>query len=241
MLRREDSKKVDYIQEQLAEIYISPTKKKELPDRNKKENLKSGWVSLTLALGIMLLALLIFLLSVYRIDVNVMVIREPRPVRPDAAAGSGAEVEPFNMAGFPDTTISFNGSAGTESELTEQYLHLVNARGPGWANAQIDFAKPLNAADNTLSLSAKGARGGEILLIILTDTDGKTYQAINIAPDGLNNGWRNYKIRLDKAARSINTGSISRIKLEFGSMTANNPIGAAIYIKGLSLNRERRI
>lgn len=241
ILKQEGDKKVDPTQEQLAEIYISPVKKKELVSRKEEKTekkLSKGWLSLVLVLGIISVASLGLLFSGNKININIAVVKEERA---EVLSSVAQELNPvaqelnFVTPDFPSHTIEFGGSADMESKLTDQYLCLVNSRGMGWADAKIKFSQPANMTNNIFCFSAKGKRGREALSVILKDTNNKTYQSINVAPNGLSKEWKRLNVRLNEAGRWIDLTAVSQVMLEFGSVTTNNPVGTAIYIKDLGL------
>ena len=248
---KQESKKSDPIQEQLAEIYISPTKKKSLSERTKAKSEKTinrGWLGLVLALGVLWVATLLFLFSNNRLNISVTVIQEKAEIEEEKAketvfldtAPSPKEKQEGQLVleGLPPNTIEFGGSASERSRLTDYYLYLVNGRGRAWANAKISFNQPVNAVDNALRFSAKGGKGGELLLVVLKDAGNRTYQSINIAPGGMEKEWQSFAINLNEARSWIDITSISQIRFEFGSLTTDNPATATIYIKELILTKK---
>jgi len=249
MLKQESQKKTNSIQEQLAEIYISPTKTKKIPSNNRKlkfpDSLNKKWLSVIIILAIISVASFALLFSTNKIDINITVVKEVKEpaVKTSEIAAAKALPEPAKSVQLkPDIlplhTLEFFGSATMESIQTEDYLYLVNSRGYGWANASIDFTKPVNLSGNALSFSAKGKMGGELLAVTLRDAENRTYQSINAVPGGLGKNWQNITVSTKEAGNWIDLNSISEIKLEFGRLTVHNPIGAIIYIKNIGLKRE---
>jgi len=232
LLKKESSRRVSSVQEKLAEIYFPPHKDKEFTEPKKasqqtqsKTKSQINWRQAALILLglIATLLLAVFLISTDKVNINITIIKE--------------EKLPEIIYVSPNT-IEFAGSAKSESEITDQYLRLVNSRGSGWANMKINFDEPLNLTKHKLFFMAKGQRGGEKFLIALKDSTNKTYQSINIMPQGLSNVWQKVTINLKETASAIDLNKVSEITLEIGSLTANNSVAATIYIKDLALTKK---
>jgi len=246
LLKQEGDQEKDHVQEQLAEIYISPTKKKPLPENDpmkKASFLSGGWIWLAAVLFLISISSIILLFSNNKISVSVNVTRQvkslpPKTETPQLAARVAAPKIP-DMTNLPAHSIEFGGSAVFESKITDEYLYLANSRAKPWANARIVFRAPVNLTKYGLSFSVKGGKGRESLLITLKDTSNMTYQGINAVPGGLSRDWRKINIYPKKETYKVNLESIREIGLEFGSATANNPAGGVIYVKDIILIKRR--
>jgi len=260
LLKKENEKNNTYIQDQLAEIYISPAEKKTLDNRKKSKPEKKASGRLlgpVLILGLICIASFILLFSNNKLNIAITIVKDESPGKPSTsiisprkevthAVVASSKSEPtkevnLSLNGLPLNNIEFGGSAQEESKITDQYLYLANSRKLIWANVKIDFAKPINILDNSFRFTAKGESGGENLAIILTDINNKTYQSINIAPHGLNKVWQDYTIRPNQAIGRIDLTSVSQIKLEFGQLTANNSPSSIIYVTDLKLIQNKEV
>ncbi|MFH1190300.1 MAG: hypothetical protein V1682_06375 [Candidatus Omnitrophota bacterium] len=134
----------------------------------------------------------------------------------------------------------FAGDANLGSRTGDDYILLSNAKGSGWGNFTIELKEPLALNQLDLKFVARGSSGGELLGIVIADTDNKTYRMERDLATKLTGEWQLYKVNFRPVKRSVDLGNIRTIKFEFGSLTVGNSSGAAIFLKDVYVAKARR-
>lgn len=134
----------------------------------------------------------------------------------------------------------FSGDAKAGSRTADDHLLLSNARGSGWGNFTVDLKEPVNLEKLDLKFVAKGSSGGELLGIVIVDSDDKTYRMERDLSTKITDGWQLYKVNFRPIRKAVDLANIVSIKFEFGSLTVGNSSGAAIFIKDIYLSKARR-
>lgn len=137
-------------------------------------------------------------------------------------------------------TTFFAGDAKLGSRTADDHILLSNAKGSGWANFTIELKEPINLNQLDLKFVARGSSGGELLGIVIVDSDNKTYRMERELSTKLTNDWQLYKIDFRPIKKAVDLGNITTVKFEFGSLTVGNSSGAAIFIKDIYVAKARR-
>ncbi len=137
-------------------------------------------------------------------------------------------------------TTFFAGDAGLGSRTADDHILLSNAKGSGWGNFTIELKEPISLNQLDLKFVARGSSGGELLGIVIADSDNKTYRMERDLSTKLTNEWQLYKINFRPVKKALDLGNITTIKFEFGSLTVGNSSGAAIFLKDIYVAKARR-
>jgi len=229
----------DSIRQELAKTFFgTPTKKH---GRN-FGLLRLPWIIAAIALVLLLLVLL------FRSNINVKIEitgRTPLTASADGSTLHASDQEEIFLvkAGQPNgyfvRNTFFFGDALKFSRAKQDMLILVNSKGVGWSNVSLEFVEPLNMRDSDIAYTAKGQVGGERLIVVLTDADNKTYRMAQGISSVLSKKWENHMINLAPARNVLDLSKISKISLEFGSITTGNPTHATIYLEDIYLTKIR--
>jgi hypothetical protein len=228
------------IRDELARTYFSaprPNKKSE----KKKDGLKQLLPWIITAAVIVTAALIV--LSRSSIDVNVRLLGEV-PTFKMSGGTSAVEKGDFLVKGGQAQrgTVKnayFAGDGKQYSLAKEDELKLINARGAGWANFTVELKEPVDLNRLDVKYTAKGARGGESLVLVIVDTNNRIYRMEKDLSSSLSDDWQQYAVNFRPVKRSVDLSNIKTIKFEFGSLTADNYSGALIYLKDVYLAKTR--
>lgn len=230
----------DSIRQELAKTFFGAPTKKE----NKRFGLlKLPWIITSVAL----LSLFLVLLSRSNIDIKIEITgRAPAksPTGLQAAYTPVNEEEAFLVkAGQPNEYFVkkafFFGDALKFSRVKEDMLVLVNSKGMGWSNINLQFIEPMNMSGSALAYTAKGQEGGERIIVVLTDVNNKTYRMPQSLASMLSEKWEDHVINLAPARDVLDLSKISRVSLEFGSITTGNSTYTTIYLEDIYLTKAR--
>jgi hypothetical protein len=214
-----------------------------------KKNAKKGpeWISfLPWAItAFVIVAAMAVILSKSTIDIKVTLLGEiPAP----GVSRSGAALEKgvfLIKGGSPQIDIIkdvyFAGDAKAFSDSRQEEVVLCNARRAGWANYTIELKEPVDLNKLDIKYAAKGDRGGECLVLIITDNGNRTYRMEKDLSSSLTGDWVKYTVNSRAVKKALDLSNITAIKFEFGSLTAGNYSGAVIYLKDIYLAKTRRL
>ena len=137
-------------------------------------------------------------------------------------------------------TTFFDGDAKLGSRTADDHILFSNAKGSGWGNFTIELKEPIGLNQLDLKFVAKGSSGGELLGIVIVDSDNKTYRMERDLSTKLTNEWQLYKVNFRPIRKAVDLNNITTIKFEFGSLTVGNSSGAAIFLKDIYVAKARR-
>ena len=132
--------------------------------------------------------------------------------------------------------ISYFGDAGGSLKEDESFI-LVNSRGVGWANFSLELKKPIDMTRQCISYSARGDVGDERVIIVLIDSENRTYRIKRSPLKPLGREWQDYSVNPIVAKGAVDLSAISKIKFEFGGLTAGNAPRAAIFLKNICIQK----
>lgn len=214
-----------------------------------KKNAKKGpeWISFLpwiITVFVIVIAIAV-ILSKSTIDIKVRLLSEiPAP----GVSQSGATLEKgafLIRGGTPEIDIIknvyFGGDAKAFSDSRQEELVLCNARRAGWANYTIELKEPADFNKLDIKYTAKGDKGGECLVLIITDSSSRTYRMEKDLSSSLTGDWIRYTVNARAVKKALDLSNITAIKFEFGSLTAGNHSGAVIYLKDIYLAKTRRL
>ncbi len=134
----------------------------------------------------------------------------------------------------------FSGGGDKYSRADKSMLAMINSRNPGWANFDMEFKEPVNMTAVDVVYEAKGQTGSESMVLALVDKERNAYRMQKDLSSRLGREWKEYNINLGPARDKIDLSRITRLQLEFGSLTAGNDPGATIFIREVRLvNRKK--
>jgi hypothetical protein len=225
---------------ELAKTYFYQAHHKKEEKRDGKWNPALPWM---IAAALALVALALFL-SKSSIDIKVRMLGEIPSLGGIARTAAPDKGEFLIRSGSPDKgivkTAYFAGDALPASESTDEGLTFCNARGSGWANCTIELKEPVDLSKLDIKYTARGARGDEKMLLMITDGDNRSYRMEKDLSSVLTADWQQYAINFRPVGKSVDLSNIKTIKFEFGSLTAGNYPGSIIYIKDVYLAKARR-
>lgn len=233
------------IQEQLAKTYFRPIPSEDEQKNAARHNSRISFLPWMIAVLAALFSIAL-LLSKSDIDIKVRILSEVPSlgVKEDRLNDqkdkgisfvNGSEINSAVV-----TNTYFAGDAKNYSRVSDSELVLCNSRGAGWANYTIELKEPLDLTKLDLKYVAKGAKGGEMLGIVIVDADNRSYR-VEGHTGKLTKDWRDYKVNFGPVRKAVGLNNISMIKLEFGSLTAQNSAMATIFLKGLYATKTKRM
>ncbi|MFH1593518.1 MAG: hypothetical protein ABID09_02345 [Candidatus Omnitrophota bacterium] len=229
------------IQEELAKTFF-----KEPQKRVKAKHALPAKVPWTIAVAAIVLVLFIL---IFRSNINISVdITGESPFfgqrEADSASAALADDTFLIKDGKPNTyfigNISFLGDAVKFSREKSDMFVLVNSKGDGWANLNIELKEPVNLERLDIAYNAKGQIGDERLLLILIDNKNRSFRMERDLSSELTNDWQQYVINLGPANNKVDMKNISVIRVEFGGLTAGNYSSATIFLKDISVKNKTR-
>jgi len=225
----------------IAKTYLRTSEKSYL---RKKATLKIAWSVAGLALILAAVAL------VTKVDLNVRIriLGEIPSVNVDRGQISFDNTKDRGVFLIKGTSVNsdivkttfFAGDARIGSRTADDHILLSNAKGNGWGNFTIELREPIGLNQLDLKFVAKGSSGGELIGIVIVDSDNKTYRMERDISTRLTNEWQLYKIDFKPLKKAVDLNSIVTIKFEFGSLTVGNSSGAAIFLKDIYVAKARR-
>lgn len=136
---------------------------------------------------------------------------------------------------------AFSGDALPASKVYSSELILTNAGSQGAASYRIEFRKPVDLSGRSLGYFAKGATDDGRLVVVITDTDNRTYRVEDDSLTRLYREWHGYVVTFKPPANTIDLESISSIRFEFGSSTVGNPPSTTISLRDVYLTKSKRL
>lgn len=135
----------------------------------------------------------------------------------------------------------FMGDAKTFSMVKPDELVLCNARGVGWANYTLELKEGLDLDKLDICYTAKGVKGDESLVIVIVDSNNRSYRLEKDLSSALKDTWHKYTINFSRIKKAVDLSDISKIKFEFGSLTAGNYPSAVMSLKNIYITKTRRL
>lgn len=226
--------------DELAKTYFrAPQKKAAKKNPRWKDMLPWAIASAAVAIS------LIVFISRSSIDIKVRLLGEIPAFKGAGEQKSVEKGEFIVSGGQPQTGIVkyayFAGDARLFSAANEEEIILRNAQGTGWANYTLEFKEPVDLNKLDIRYTAKGERGGECLMLVISDNNNRSYRVEKDIFSILTNDWKEYVLNLRYIRKAIDLSSIRSIKFEFGSLTAGNYYGASIKLKDICLTKTRRL
>jgi hypothetical protein len=228
------------VQEEIANIYLrtSTTKAKE---KSISSRLKIPWVIASAAL----LIVLFLIISKSDIDIKVRILSDIPAIK--AGASERAQTEKgifFIKGGRPNKdivkNISFLGDARGSLDATNNELALYNSKGYGWANYTLELKEPIDFNRFEIKYTARGERGDEYLVLVLADTNNRSYRKEKDLSSALSRDWQRYTINFRPVGNAIDLGNISTVRFEFGGLTAGNYPNAVIFLKDIYITKVKK-
>lgn len=232
-------------QHELAKTYFKEPEKKK--DKPKTEKWKPAlpWI---IAAACFIIALLAVLFK-SSIDIKVRVFGEV-PAIGSASVGSGI-VEGADRGiflingGEPNKDIIkdvyFAGDGKPFSSVKKDELVLCNSRGWGWANYTIELKDAIDLNKLDIKYTARGLVEDEYLALVIVDSNNRLYRLEKDLSSELTKEWQRYTINFKHVGKVIDLSNITKIKFEFGSLTAGNHPNAVILLKDIYITKTRRL
>jgi hypothetical protein len=234
------------IQDEIAKTYFHTPANK--TGRQKKPGSWKAflpWLITALAL-ILALATLVFKSS---IDVKVRVLGEMPSL---ATSGNGYGLTDtgdkgvfFVKGGEPNKDIIkdvyFSGDGREFSVSKPDEVILCNARGSGWANYTIELKEPVDLNKLDIKYTAKGLRGDEYLTFVIVDGSNRSYRMAKDMSSSLSREWQKCTMNFRRVKKALDLSDITKIKFEFGNLTAGNYPNAVIFLKDVYITKTRRL
>jgi hypothetical protein len=240
----------DVFREELANTYLKTSAKtqaglpdrKGLPGRFRMPRISIPWVVACVAL---VLTAVLFI-SKSNIDIKVRISSSLPFVDKERSSGSveAAVGGIFFISGGEANRdlvreTFFTGDAKPLSRSANGELILANSRGQGWASFKIEFRKPMDFRRLDLRYSARGEKGAEKLVLLVIDSDNKSYKVASDVATNLTKEWHTYTINFRPVREMVDMARVAALKFEFGSMTAGNSAGSAIFMKDIYVTKRR--
>lgn len=228
------------IHSEIAKTYFHAPQKKAAKKKSKVISLLP-WVVTSLVIIISVG----IVLSRSSIDIKVRLLGEIPTFNVSKPGESVERGEFLLVGGRPQEMLVknayFSGDGKAFSSARDDQIVLCNARGAGWADYTIALKEPVDLNNLDVRYTAKGARGDEYLVLVITDSNNRIYRMEKDLSSALTNEWKTYTINFKPVNKMLDLSSIKTIRFEFGSLTAGNYIGAIINLKDICLIKTRRL
>lgn len=235
------------IQDELAKTYFHAAAKKP----GKKKDIRARWPDALpwLIAAIAVIFVLVVVLFRSSIEIRVRVLGE-MPSMPANLTVSRQAEGPDKGAflvrdGMPDREIVknvfFSGDAKEYSMVHPEQIVLCNSKGAGWANYTLELKEAVNLQKLDIGYTARGAVGGEELVIVIVDSNKRMYRMEKDLSSRLTGDWQRYTINFRPVRKAVDLSNISAIKFEFGNLTAGNRPGTVLYLKDVTLTKTKRL
>lgn len=229
-----------FIQETIARTYfkIADTGVKKLP-------IKLPWVIAVVSLA----ACLFVLIFNVKLDIRVRVLSEIPTTRVDRDAGPVETARDKGVFMVRGSDINkelirdayFTGDAKSFSRMNKEEVVLCNSKGNGWANYTVELREPVDLNKLDIKYVAKGARGDEKLLIVLVDSENRTYRMEKGLTPQLTKDWQKLSVNFRPVKNVIDLSNIVTIKFEFGGLTAGNDPVTTILLRDIYLSKTKKV
>lgn len=136
--------------------------------------------------------------------------------------------------------VYFSGDGQGLSAVKPDEVVLHNAKGAGWANWTIEFKDAIDLNRFDIKYTAKGAWEDEYLTFIIVDANNSSYRLTKDISSTLDKDWQKYTINFNHIGKAVDLSNISRIKFEFGNLTAGNRPSAVVFLKDVYITKAGR-
>lgn len=128
------------------------------------------------------------------------------------------------------------------SKTVKDALILKNLKKYNWADFLLPFRFPVDLSSRTLNFSARGAKGGEKMTIVLKDSSNRSLRLKEIY---LSSNWRAESMPLGSSKKYIDLSNINSIRIEYGrigesALEKDSSIESIIYLKDITLSKETK-
>jgi hypothetical protein len=229
------------LNDEIARTYLKTSEKSYI---KKKTALRLAWS----VAGVAMILAVVALITKVNFDVKVRILGEMPSVSVERGRINFDNMKDkgvFLLKGISTNndivkTTFFAGDAKLGSRTADDHILLSNAKGSGWGNFTIELKEPIDLNQLDLKFVARGSSGGELLGIVISDSDNKTYRMEHDLSTRLTKEWQIYKINFRPVKKAVDLGNITTMKFEFGSLTVGNSSGAAIFLKDIYVAKARR-
>ena len=246
----DDNRAKKSFQDEIAKTYFTDTEKvKDAASRSAApqtlKRAKTSVVPWSIASLALVLALIV-VVSKSRFDVKIRVLTEVPAARAMAVAPgvSGDKgiflVKASTLNADLVKAAVFDGDAKAYSRMTDADIILCNSKGSGWATYTVDMRDPISLRALDIRFTAKGARGDEVVALVIVDADNRSYRLDKDHAISLSEDWRQYTVGFKPLKNVIDLASIVSVRFEFGSLTAGNNPSATIFLKDICAVKARR-
>ena len=233
------------IQDEIAKTYFHAPVKKSKQKKPGKWKSALPWLIAAAALFIAIAAI-VFKSS---IDIKVRVLGEIPSVAPGGAGYAVTQDVDKGIflirGGEPNKDIIknvyFAGDGKEFSIMKPDEILLCNARGWGWANYTIELKEPVDLNRLDIKYTARGSRGEEYIAFVIVDSNNRSYRLEKDISSGLTKDWQKYTMNFRRVNKVVDISNISKIKFEFGNLTAGNYSNAVLFLKDIYITKTRRL
>lgn len=233
------------IQDEIAKTYFHAPAKKGRQKKPGRWKAALPWLIAAIAL-FLAIAAIVFKSS---IDIKVRVLGEIPSVAPGAAGYAAAQAADKGIflirGGEPNKdfikNVYFSGDGKEFSIMKPDEILLCNARGWGWANYTIELKEPVDLNKLDIKYTARGSRGDEYIAFVIVDASNRSYRLEKDISSALTKDWQKYTMNFRRVNKAVDISNISKIRFEFGSLTAGNYPNAVLFLKDIYVAKTRRL
>lgn len=231
------SRLYDSFQEEIANTYLKTSGKKPKKAKRRVSLPNIPWVVTLVSLFFSFF----IIFSKSNIDIKIKILSGlpfvNRETATDEFSGVWGKGIFFVKGGNANSDIVkkafFVGDAQALSKVKSDEVILCNSRDRGWANYRLDLKKPIDLNKFDIKYTAKGKAGDERLILMIVDTNNRSYRIEDDLSSKLTDGWHTYSINFKPVGDVIDLANISAIRFEFGTLTAGNESQATIFLKDI--------
>ena len=187
------------LQDEIAKVYFS--NKPNIKKRHRKTTLSNLWPGLRLSLSL-ISGIMVFCLGIAAINRiyrhNMMMVQ--------SKARYAKSLSVLRDGRVNKEILKLNDHGKTPDKFI-----IIDANGAGMSAFQLDFKVPIDITGKSISLVAKGRRGGEAVSICLRDSSTRSYRLEDIF---LVAGWSKKTLDLNTASGAIDLAGLKGMKIE---------------------------
>jgi len=161
------------IHDELTKTYFRVPQKKHENKKDKNWSRFLPWIIMAAVIA----AALAIVLSRSSIDVKVRLLGEVPSFKVAGRQGAAEKGDFLIKGSDPQKGIVkkayFSGDGKQYSVSRQDDLMFCNARGSGWANFTMELKEPVDLSRLDVKYAAKGARGGECLVLVIVDSSNR--------------------------------------------------------------------